>query len=193
MTRLDLYGWCLCLLLVIVPASYADELPPVTEEGQRAMAVVDQVWAHLAEGDAAKTLAGHLQPEDPKLLERLTEALESQAKLAESGMLRLRAVYARIEGDWALVPVRVTVKREDGMHDAVYECWAYRQPGKQGGKKGEGETGAWKIVSEAVMKDSRIKPLRNDDWEALQDWWHEHAEQLTRLRPEKEPSEAGEE
>ncbi|MGB0767181.1 MAG: hypothetical protein ACPGYV_05685 [Phycisphaeraceae bacterium] len=178
MTRLNTDWLFLFGALLVGQAALAEELPPVTEQGERAMAAVDRTWAHLAEGEAESCLAGHLLPEDPKLLERLSETLSAQVELFEAGVIRIGAAYARVEGDWALVPIHVTMKRGEAVSHSVSESWAYREPGK------EGEPATWKIVSEALMRDSRIKALRNDDSKALQEWWNEHAEQLLKLKPE---------
>lgn len=153
------------------------------------MAAVDQVWAHMAQGNIEKTLSGHLQPGDAELLGKLTKTLEVQAELLESGVVEIRAVYARIEGDWALVPIHFTMKRDGETRTSVAECWVYHQTDEEGEKQDAKQAKTWKIVSEAVMRDSKIKPLRNGDLKALQEWWHEHAKQLMQLKPQKEPVE----
>jgi hypothetical protein len=130
---------------------------------------------HLKSGSRVEAETAVLAPSDANRRETLRKSLERTIAQWKSGALWMDSVETHIAGDWALAVMLVTMRRNERTDLAVRDEYLFRQNGQ------------WKIALEVVRADAAIRPLMNDDFRALHEWFRK-----SRVRLEEEYVKASE-
>lgn len=111
----------------------------------------------LKAGDADQAMSYFLTPSEDRYRERLQQEVAQMAATGGAGELTYDVGDGKMQGDWAVLAVTFKTPQGEQRRDT----FLYLQDGE------------WKLVPEGIRGDEAIRPLFDDDAQALLDWYRE--------------------
>jgi hypothetical protein len=141
---------------VIGLVACAEPAPPPATDPLADYAVFLQA---LKSGDVETALSRSWPPGASRRREASEARLQEAVRLLASGNLKIDAVEARTEGNWALVVLRIAQAAPAGELVMLRDEYLL------------GVDGEWRVVARSVVGDEALAKERDASFEALSEWF----------------------
>ena len=154
----------LTVALVLVLAACSEPAPPPTGDPLQAYG---PYLSALRAGEIQTALDSSWLPRKARTRTEAEARLKTTADLLADGTLRIDAVEARTEGNWALVVLRVTQRTPAGEARALREDLML------------GVDGRWRVVARSLLSDAGLADRRDASLNSLLEWFRFSDEELS--------------
>ncbi|MFC2172679.1 hypothetical protein ACFLU6_08615 [Acidobacteriota bacterium] len=118
-------------------------------------------------GEIEKAEALVLEPSEDWCKTDLKRNIEMAAQMMGSGNLVMETLDDKVRGNWAVVITRLEMVKNEETYRRLRDEFMYNRDGQ------------WLAVPEGVRSDPAIKPLLDDDFHKLFEWYRKNQQDLS--------------